>query len=146
MILILKYHLHLIKILVVSQTDDDVPTHYFKVTKLGVLQSGETFEEDFTFGNSIKFNKVILSKENVVEITSCIDDDGNKWYRSSILKNTRCCFEDEENTSVNTPDLSQYKDETPYLMKLIKTRRFTTYIRSDGRTEVRFGSGISTSR
>ena len=31
-----------------------------------------------------------------------------------------------------------------YLLKLIKTaRRFTTYIRSDGRTEVRFGSGIS---
>tara|TARA_B100000575_G_C23133354_1_gene657811 strand:- start:888 stop:2849 length:1962 start_codon:yes stop_codon:yes gene_type:complete len=126
----------------VSQTDDDVPTHY-KLTKLGVLQSGEIFEEDFTFGNSIKFNKIILAKNNVVEITSCIDDDGNRWYEVPYLAQDTV-YADIENTSVTSPDLSQYSTETPYLLKLIKTaRRFTTYIRSDGRTEVRFGSGIS---
>ena len=129
--------------IVVSQTEDDVPTH-FKVTKTGVLQSGEVNKESFTFADATKFDKVILSKENVVEITSCIDDDGNKWYHVPYLAQDTV-FEDEENTVVNTPDLSQYKDETPYLMKLIKTaRRFTTYVRSDGLTEIRFGAGIST--
>jgi len=103
---------------VVSQTENDVPTH-FKVTKTGVLQSGEVNKESFTFANAKKFDKVILSKENVVEITSCIDDDGNKWYHVPYLAQDTV-FEDEENTVVNTPDLSQYKDETPYLMKLIK--------------------------
>ena len=127
---------------IVSQTEDDIPTHY-KITKQALLQSGESFTENFTFENAKKFDKIILSQLNVVEITSCIDDDGNKWYHVPYLAQDTV-FEDIENTPVDTPDMSQYKDETPYLMKLIKTaRRFTTYVRSDGRTEVRFGAGIS---
>ena len=32
----------------------------------------------------------------------------------------------------------------PYLLKLLKTpKRFVTFIRGDGKTELRFGSGIS---
>ena len=32
----------------------------------------------------------------------------------------------------------------PYILKLLKTpRRFVTFIRGDGKTELRFGSGIS---
>ena len=126
----------------VSQTTDNIPTH-FKITKQGVCQSGESFSEDFTFNTAKKFDKVILSKENVVEVTSCIDDDGTRWYHVPYLAQDTV-FEDEENTPVNSPDLSLYKDETPYLMKLIKTaRRFTTHVRSDGLTEIRFGAGIS---
>tara|TARA_A100001011_G_scaffold178425_1_gene187169 strand:+ start:699 stop:2660 length:1962 start_codon:yes stop_codon:yes gene_type:complete len=127
---------------VISQTEDDVPTHY-KITKNALLQSGDTFIESFTFETAKKFDKIILSKNNVVEVTSCIDDDGNKWYNVPYLAQDTV-FEDIENNPVNSPDMSQYKDETPYLMKLIKTaRRFTTYVRSDGKTEIRFGSGIS---
>ena len=49
-----------------------------------------------------------------------------------------------ENTSLNDPSLSPYQNDTPYLLKLIKTaRRFTTYVREDNKTEIRFGSGIS---
>ena len=48
-------------------------------------------------------------------------------------------FEDEENTNLNDPSLSQYKNDTPYLLKLIKTsRRFTTRVRDDNKTELRF--------
>tara|TARA_B100001113_G_scaffold335511_1_gene315134 strand:+ start:194 stop:2155 length:1962 start_codon:yes stop_codon:yes gene_type:complete len=127
---------------VISQTDDDIPTH-FKLTKKGVIQSGEVSTEEFTFGLSNKFDKIILAKNNVVEITSCIDDDGNRWYEVPYLAQDTV-YADIENSAVNSPDLSQYAAETPYLLKLLKTaRRFTTYIRSDGRTEVRFGSGIS---
>ena len=33
----------------------------------------------------------------------------------------------------------------PYLLKLLKTpKRFVTFIRGDGKTELRFGSGIGT--
>ena len=127
---------------VISQTEDDIPTHY-KITKNALLQSGDTFTESFTFETAKKFDKIILSKNNVVEVTSCIDDDGNKWYNVPYLAQDTV-FEDIENNPVNSPDMEQYKDETPYLMKLIKTaRRFTTYVRSDGKTEIRFGSGIS---
>ena len=127
---------------VVSQEENDVPTH-FKLTKQGLLQSGNQVTENFTFGNAVKFDKVILANENVVEIISCIDDDGNKWYQVPYLAQDTV-FDAAENNPVNSPDLSSNSADTPYLLKLIKTaRRFTCYVRSDGKTEVRFGSGIS---
>ena len=55
-------------------------------------------------------------------------------------------FESEQNTALNDPDLGEFETDTPYLLKLIKSsRRFTTFIRTDGRTELRFGAGISDS-
>ena len=126
----------------VSQTENDIPTH-FKLTKQVVLESGNQFVQDFTFGDAKKFDKILLSKLDVVEIISCIDDDGNKWYEVPYLAQDTV-FDAVENNPVNTPDLSVDSADTPYLLKLIKTaRRFTTYVRSDGRTEVRFGAGIS---
>ena len=127
---------------IVSQMEDDVPTH-FKLTKQAIVQSGQQISQDFTFGNAVKFDKVILSNENVVQITSCIDDDGNKWYEVPYLAQDTV-FDAVENNPVNTPDMSSLSADTPYMMKLIKTaRRFTTYVRSDGKTELRFGAGIS---
>jgi len=126
----------------VSQTDDNIPTHY-KITKKVLLQSGNSAKQSFSFGNAVKFDKVILNKENVVEIQSCIDDDGNKWYEVPYLAQDTV-FDAVENNPVNTPDMSSHSADTPYMMKLIKTaRRFTTYVRSDGKLEVRFGAGIS---
>ena len=127
---------------IVSQEENDVPTH-FKLTKQGLLQSGTQVTENFTFGDAIKFDKIILANENVVEIISCIDDDGNKWYQVPYLAQDTV-YDASENNPVNSPDLSSNSADTPYLLKLIKTaRRFTTYCRSDGKTEVRFGSGVS---
>ena len=127
---------------IVSKTEDDVPTH-FKLTKQAVVESGQQTTQNFTFGNSVKFDKVVLSNPNVVQITSCIDDDGNKWYEVPYLAQDTV-FDSIENNPVNSPDLSADSTDTPYLLKLIKTaRRFTTYVRSDGKTEIRFGAGIS---
>ena len=51
-----------------------------------------------------------------------------------------------DNNSLNSPDLVEGRNFAPFLLKLIKTsKRFKTYIRPDGRTEMRFGSGTSTS-
>ena len=126
----------------ISKTENDVPTH-FKLTKQAFVESGNKVEKNFTFGNAVKFDKIILPDTNVVEILSCIDDDGNKWYEVPYLAQDTV-FDAIENTPVNSPDMSSDSADTPYMMKLIKTaRRFTTYVRSDGKTEVRFGAGIS---
>ena len=127
---------------IISQTENDVPTH-FKLTKQVIVESGTKTTKSFTFGNAVKFDKVILPEPNVVEIMSCIDDDGNKWYEVPYLAQDTV-FESTENNPVTSPDMSSDSADTPYLLKLIKTaRRFTTYVRSDGKTEVRFGAGIS---
>jgi hypothetical protein len=53
-------------------------------------------------------------------------------------------LDESVNNTTNSPDLSDYAGDTPYLMKLIRTpRRFVTYLRDDNRMEIRFGSGVS---
>jgi len=126
----------------ISQYDGTTPTH-FRLEKNALVESGTKVSETFTFGAAKKFDKVFLTNENVVHIESVIDDDGNTWYEVPFLAQDTV-FESVENNETNTPDSSDEKSETPFLLKLIKSaRRFTTYVRSDGKTEVRFGAGIS---
>ena len=119
-----------------------VPTN-FRLTKKGVAVSGKTREQTFTFGDGVAFDSVILAESKVTEIVSITDSNGNKWYEVPFLAQDTV-FETEENTSDNDPSLSQYKNDTPYLLKLIKTsRRFTTRVLDNNKMEIRFGSGIS---
>ena len=48
-----------------------------------------------------------------------------------------------ENDGLNDDLFIYFSDSAPYLLKLLKTsRRFTTFIRTDNRTELRFGGHI----
>ena len=126
----------------ISKLADNVPT-YYTLTKSGIVESGKRTSETFTFGSAEKFNTVVLSNPKIVEIISITDSDGNKWYEVPFLAQDTV-FESVSNSSDNDPELSTFSNDTPYLLKLIKSsRRFTTYIRSDGKTELRFGAGIS---
>jgi len=126
----------------ISKLADNVPTYYI-LTKSGLVESGKRTSETFTFGSAEKFNTIVLSNSKTVEIISVTDSDGNKWYEVPFLAQDTV-FESVSNSSDNDPELSTFSNDTPYLLKLIKSsRRFTTYIRSDGKTELRFGAGIS---
>jgi hypothetical protein len=119
-----------------------IPIKY-RLTKKGIVESGEKTSETFTFGGAEKFNKIVLSNEKVIHIISVIDSDNNKWYEVPFLAQDTV-FESVANTSDSDPELSGFSNDTPYLLKLIKSsRRFTKYIRSDGKTELRFGAGVS---
>ena len=126
----------------ISQTSGTEPTH-FRLTKKAQVKSGKKETQSFTFGNSVKFDKIILNNNNVIDIVSCTDTGGDKWYEVPFLAQDTV-FKSVENTTLNSPDLSQYSKESPFLLQLVKTsKRFTKYIRSDGKTELRFGAGIS---
>ena len=126
----------------ISQYSDDTPSH-FKLTKKGICKSGTKTSQEFTFGNSTKFDKVILSNDKIIDIISITDSKEDKWYEVPFLAQDTV-FASMENSDLNSPDLSTHKKESPFLLKLIKTaKRFTKYVRSDGKTEIRFGSGIS---
>ena len=126
----------------ISKTSGDVPTH-FTLTKKANLESGFKTTETFTFGDAIKFDKIILGKKNVIEVINVVDDAGNTWYQVPFLAQDTV-FKDVENNSTNTPDVAGDKTTAPFLLKLIKTaNRFTTYVRSDGKMELRFGAGVS---
>ena len=126
----------------ISSFADDIPSQY-KLSKRGIVESGKKTVEDFPFTTSTKFDKITLSNKNVVEIIKVTDSDGNKWYEVPFLAQDTV-FEAAANTSENDPELSSHSNDTPYLLKLVKSsRRFTTYVRSDGKLELRFGAGVS---
>ena len=120
----------------------DIPTNY-RLKKKGLAQSGVREEEDFIFSNAKEFDKIVLSNDKVTSIVDVRDSQDNKYYEVPFLAQDTV-FEDEENSSLNDPSLSEFKNDTPYLLKLIKAaRRFTTRVREDDKMELRFGSGIS---
>ncbi len=115
----------------------------YRLTKKVLAKSGTRDSEDFTFTTAKKFDKIVLSQDSVTEITSITDSNNNTWYEVPFLAQDTV-FESIENTSLNDPTYSEYHNDTPYMLRLIKTpRRFTTYIRDDNKMEIRFGSGIS---
>jgi hypothetical protein len=123
-------------------TSGDIPTN-FRLTKKAMAQSGIREEETFSFGNAKEFDKIVLSNEKVTSIVDVVDSENNKYYEVPFLAQDTV-FEDEENSSLNDPELAEFKSDTPYLLKLIKTaRRFTTRVREDNKMELRFGSGVS---
>jgi len=121
-----------------------VPSLY--LLKKGVkISSGTTKIEYFTFGAAESYLRIKLQETKIIEILSVTDSDNNTWYEVPYLAQDTT-FIDVENTAANDPDLVQYNDQVPYLLKLKRTpRRFITYIVQDGSTELRFGAGISDS-
>ena len=119
-----------------------IPTT-FKLTKRGLAQSGRRSSQEFSFTSGKEFDKIVLENEKITSIVSVVDSDNNTWYEVPFLAQDTV-FEDEENTSLNDPALSSFKNDSPYLLKLIKTsRRFTTRVREDNKMELRFGAGVS---
>ena len=130
------------KVEVLQPASGNIPTNY-RLTKKVLAKSGTRETETFAFTNAKKFDKIVLSNDKVTEIVSVTDSQNNKYYEVPFLAQDTV-FESEENTTLNDPALSQYQNDAPYLLKLIKTpRRFTTYVRDDNKMEIRFGSGIS---
>tara|TARA_R100000008_G_scaffold79938_1_gene61989 strand:+ start:3094 stop:5070 length:1977 start_codon:yes stop_codon:yes gene_type:complete len=106
--------------------------------------SGTQKSEQFVFNNAKRYDKIRLSQTGITEIVSCTDSDGNSWYEVPFLAQDTV-FIESNNTADLSPQDSQFADKAPYLLKLKKTsRRFTTYITTEGFTELRFGAGNST--
>jgi len=126
----------------IYETSGTDPSKYL-LKKTASVYSGDITTETFTFGTAKKYDRIALAKPNVTDIMSVTDNDGNNWYEVDFLAKD-IVFDDVSNADSADPELSQYSDDVPYLIKLIKTpRRFTKYVRTDGRMELRFGAGIS---
>ena len=131
------------RVTTVFETDsNDSPTFYL-LKKQVQAQSGAITSEDFTFTSAKKYSRIKLSNTNIIDIISVVDSDGNNWNEvDSLAQDT--VFDEVENNSNNDPELAQYSDDAPYLLKLKRvSRRFTSYRRPDGKTELRFGAGVS---
>ena len=125
-----------------QESVDGTPTKFLLKKRVDAV-SGNVSTEYITYSAAEQYTISVLGNENINEIISVSDSDGNTWYEVMSLGQDTVLDESANNTT-NSPDLSDYAGDTPYLMKLIRTpRRFVTYLRGDNRTELRFGSGVS---
>lgn len=116
---------------------------YFLLNKQVDSFSGTTKTTTFDFGSPTRFPVINISDSNVIEIISIFDSNGNRYYEVPYLAQ-ETIFDEINNIASNDPNLSQYNNTVPYLLKLRKVpRRFVTRFRSDNTLDIEFGPGIS---
>ena len=129
----------------IFEVDDSQNITKWLMKKQVQAVSGTVTTDFVDFGAAEQYKRIALEKNPVLEIISVTDSDGNNYYEVPFLAQDTV-FADFQNTENNSPDLVNGRNFAPFLLKLIKTsKRFKTYIREDGKTELRFGSGTSTS-
>ena len=130
----------------ISIYETDPATHsptYFLLKKQVKAVSGDIKKSTFSFNDAIAYDKVVLPDVNIVEIISVTETDGDTWYEVPYLAQ-ETIFETIPNLVENDPDLAPYRASSPSLLKLKKTtKRFITKLRTDQKTELQFGSGVS---
>ena len=127
----------------IYQFDSSNNPEYYLLKKSVTAISGITKEQSFTIGAAEAFRTVTLFDENILSIESITDADGNEYYEVPYLAQD-IIFQEVENTGTNDPELLGFNNETPYLLKIIKSaRRFVTRYKASNQLEIQFGAGNS---
>lgn len=123
------------------QQNGNVVNYLAKKTRKALAGTVQT--TTFTFGGAERFPVSTITDDNIIQILDITDSDGNTWYEVPFL-GQETIFEQVENTSLNSPNLSGNQSQTPYLLRLRKTqRRFTTRFKANNQLEIQFGAGTS---
>jgi hypothetical protein len=127
----------------IYQYDSSNNPEYYLLKKTVPAISGETKEQTFSIGIPEKFKTITLFDTNIISIESIVDSEGNTWTEVPYMAQDTV-FEEVQNLGTNDPDLHQYNNQTPYLLKIKRTsKRFITRVKEDRSLEIQFGSGIS---
>lgn len=118
------------------------PTYYLLKKSVNAV-SGVIKTIEYDFVDPKPYDKILLEDVNIIDVLYAMDTDGNKWYHVPYLAQDTI-FEPTPNISRNDRQLSTYRNETPYLLKLRKvSRRFITRQIANGSLEIQFGAGVS---
>lgn len=116
------------------------PTFYL-VKKFVQAISADVVEFTTSFGSYQPFQSIQLPETNIIQIYDVRDGNGNKWYEVPYLAQ-EMVFIEEPNTAANDPDLYQFKETVPLVLKTIKTpKRFIARVNEDSTTTITFGAG-----
>ena len=120
----------------------EVPDYYL-IKKSAKVISAEVKSTTFTLGPPEKFLTLEVPDSNIIGIENVVDSDNNVYYEVPYLAQ-ETIFEDVLNVAANNPNLNQYSNDTPYLLRLKKVpKRFTTRFTSNDILQLQFGAGIS---
>ena len=129
----------------VYQVDNNNNPVYYLLKTTAKAVSGTIQTSTFTFGSPKRYDKIILSETNIIEILDIVDSDGNTWYEVPYLAQDTI-FESVKNDQYSNISYIESKGSAPYLLKLKKvSRRFESRVNSDNTITIQFGAGVSTS-
>jgi len=116
---------------------------YYLLKKQVSAVSGIIKTSEFSFETPKAYDKIVLPDDDIIEIISVKESDGDSWTEVPYLAQDTV-FNEVLNIKENDPDTSQFRDSSPYLLKLKKVaKRYITRLRSDQKLELQFGAGIS---
>ena len=125
--------------IVVSQTNTDgIPTAY-AYKAYGDVTTGVIETEILTVGQYQKFLKLELEADQITEIISVVDSEGNEYFEVPYLSHNVIL------QPIRNPNRSGDEDAPYVLREKLTARRFTTEINADGKTFIQFGYGSENS-
>tara|TARA_A100001515_G_scaffold74956_1_gene59574 strand:- start:24707 stop:26500 length:1794 start_codon:yes stop_codon:yes gene_type:complete len=119
----------------VAKVDSDtgVPTE-FAIKGQGQVVSGRLREEEITVGSYQRFLRLRMSADNVSEIISVVDSQGNEYHQVDYLT--------QDIVLSKEPNRGTNRDLVPFIMKTKPCpRRFVTEFDSEGNAFLQFGYG-----
>jgi hypothetical protein len=129
----------------VYQVDTSNNPIYYLLKKQVKAVAGTIVTQAFTFGAAKRYDKIILTDTNIIEVLDIIDSDGNTWYEVPYLAQDTI-FDEVKNDQYANVNYTSSNGVAPYLLKLKKvSRRFETRVNGDNTITIQFGAGVSTS-
>lgn len=118
------------------------PVDYILKKQVPVVSGNiKTVVRDFTTARP--YDKVIIEEKNISGIIDVVDSSGQRWYEVGSLSQDTLLVP-VPNVARFSTDLSQFREETPYLIKVERVpRRFVTRLNNNLHYELQFGSGIA---
>ncbi len=121
----------------VSSVDANGTPTAFAFKAYGNIASGEDFQEQIDVGNFERFLKLRLAEDNISQILSIYDSDGNEYFEVDYLS---------QNTVFRAiRNIGEDAETVPYILRsMYVPRRFVVEHTVDGETYIQFGFGSET--
>ena len=121
--------------IVVAQTDTNGDPTSFAFKAYGDVITGILETEALTVPSYQKFLKLALSADDITEIVSVVDSEGNEYFEVSHLSQNIIL------QPIRNPN-NQGGNDAPYILReKLAPRRFTVEVNEDGSTFLQFGYG-----
>jgi hypothetical protein len=127
----------------VYSLDSSNQPNFYLLKKTSKASAGTLKTTTFSFTTPQRFSTVQIEDDNVIDVVKCTDTNGSRWYEVPYLAQ-ETIFDSQTNISSNDPELYQYNETTPYLLKIKKVpKRFIKRFKTNNTLELQFGPGVS---
>jgi hypothetical protein len=127
----------------VYSLDSSNQPNFYLLKKTAKASAGTLKTTTFSFTTPERFSTVQIEDDNVIEIVKVTDTNGARWYEVPYLAQ-ETIFDSQTNIAANDPELYQYNETTPYLLKIKKVpKRFIKRFKTNNTLELQFGPGVS---